>query len=98
MSSRFLLIFALPVLTCGVALAQQRVPWTTSHIHGTPEPPPPFVVERMFPELTFVKPLDITPIPGTDRLVVLEEMGRMFSFVPTAGADKADVFGELSGF
>ena len=85
-------------LSCSLSLAQQRVPWTTSRIHGTPEPPPPFVVERMFPGLTFAKPLDVTPIPGTDRLVVLEETGRMFSFVPGAGVEKADLFAQLSAF
>jgi len=89
---------AVLTLTCTAAFAQQRVPWTTSRIHGTPEPPPPFVVERMFPGLTFSKPLDVTPIPGTNRLVVLEETGRMFSFVPGADVTKADAFGELTAF
>jgi len=94
----------LPILTALLlatpVLAQQRVPWTTSRIQGTPEPPPPYVVERLDPSLTFNKPLDVTPLPGTDRLVVLEETGRMFSFVPGAGAgaDKADLFGELSAY
>jgi putative heme-binding domain-containing protein len=78
--------------------AQQRVPWTTSHIQGTPEPPPPYVVERLYPGLTFKKPLDIKPLPGSDRLVVLEESGRMLSFVPGTSVDKADLFGELSAF
>jgi putative heme-binding domain-containing protein len=81
---------------CGVAFAQQRIPWTTSRIHGTPEPPPPFAVERIFPGLTFNKPVDIQQIPGSDRLVVLEEFGRLLSFVP--GEEKADVFGELAAF
>ena len=89
---------AVLALTCNAAFAQQRVPWTTSRIHGTPEPPPPFVVERIFPGLTFEKPLDVTPIPGTNRLVMLEETGRMFSFVPGADVTKADVFGELTAF
>ena len=69
---------ALSVAVCSsVALAQQRIPWTTSRIQGTPEPPPPYVVDRVEPGLTFNKPLDITPMPGSDRLVVLEESGRM---------------------
>jgi putative heme-binding domain-containing protein len=85
-------------VSCVSAFAQHRVPWTTSRIQGTPEPPPPYVVERLDPGLTFNKPLDVTPLPGTDRLVVLEENGRMFSFVPGASADKADLFGELSAY
>lgn len=70
--------------------------WTSSRIRGTPEPPPPFVVEQIFPGLTFSKPLDIQQIPGSDRLVVMEEMGKMFSFTP--GAEKADAFGNLGDF
>ena len=57
--------------------ASPLVPWTTSRIHGTPEPPPPFVVERTHEALTFAKPLDIAPLPGSDRLVVLEETGHI---------------------
>ena len=83
-------------LFCSAAFAEQRVPWTTSRIHGTPEPPPPFVVERIFPGLTFNRPLDIAQIPGSDRLVVVEEFGKLHSFVP--GAEKADMFGDLHDF
>ena len=83
---------------CCTASAQQRVPWTTSRIQGTPEPPPPYVVERLYPGLTFKKPLDVTPLPGSDRLVVLEETGKMYSFVPGASVEKADLFGELSAY
>ncbi len=95
---RMKLLFLLPAFLAITTHAQQRPPWTTSRIQGTPEPPPPYVVERLYPGLTFKKPLDIKPIPGSDRLVVLEETGRMFSFVPGAGVDKADLFGELSAF
>ncbi len=95
MIRNLLLVFwlVLPGLT---SFAQERVPWTTSRIQGTPEPPPPFVVERVYPELTFQRPLDVTPLPGSDRLIVLEETGKMYSFVP--GAEKADLFGDLAEF
>jgi len=87
---------AVLALSLSTSPAEQRVPWTASRIHGTPEPPPPYVVERIFPALTFAKPLDIVPLPGSDRLVVLEDSGKIFSFVP--GAEKADLFGELSAY
>ncbi len=83
-------------LFCSAAFAQQRVPWTTSRIHGTPEPPPPFVVERIFPGITFSRPVDIQQFPGSERLVVMEEPGRLRSFVP--GTDKVDDFGNLAAF
>lgn len=92
---RYLLILH---LTCLAAFAQERVPWTTSRIQGTPEPPPPYVVERLYPGLTFKNPLDVTRLPGSDRLVVLEEGGRMLSFVPGASVEKSDLFGELAAF
>jgi len=92
-------LLVLMAAVCGTPLfAQQRVPWTTSHIHGTPEPPPPYVLERLYPKLVFNRPLDVTPLPGTNRLVVLEETGRMFSFVPGADVEKAEPFGNLSAF
>jgi len=28
-----------------------RVPWSTSHVSGTPEPPPPYITPRVFPKL-----------------------------------------------
>lgn len=78
------------------AAAGERVPWTTSRIHGTPDPPPPYLVERLYPALSFTRPLDLAALPGSDRLVVLEENGRLLSFVPEA--EKADVFGELQAY
>src|SRR5262249_55274031 len=59
--------------------AAERVPWTTSRVHGSPEPPDPYRVERAFPKLTFWNPLDAVRIPGTDRLVIVEQHGRLFS-------------------
>ena len=35
----------------------QRMPWTTSHIVGSPEPPLPYKIGRAFPKLTFHNPL-----------------------------------------
>ena len=46
----------------GIAM---RVPWTTSRISGSPEPPAPYRIERVFPKLTFKNPLLLTNAPGT---------------------------------
>src|SRR5947209_8252187 len=35
----------------------RRVPWTTSRVSGSPEPPHPFKIERAFPKLQFKNPL-----------------------------------------
>ena len=95
---RMRFLFLLPAFLAITTFAQQRVPWTTSRIQGTPDPPPPYVVERLYPGLTFKKPLDVTPLPGSDRLVVLEETGIIFSFVPGTHVEKADPFGDLSAY
>src|SRR5262245_59362064 len=50
-----------------------RVPWTTSRVVGSPDPPPPFKVVRAFPNLKFDHPLLIARYLGGDRLVVGEQ-------------------------
>jgi len=59
---------------------QRKVGWTTSKVVGTPEPPSPFLVEHRFPKLKFKNPVEMRPIPGTDRLLVMELAGRIVSF------------------
>ena len=54
--------------------------WTTSRITGSPEPPPPYRVERAFPGLKFVNPVELTAAPGTDRLFLAEQSGKIYSF------------------
>ena len=71
--------------------ASSRVPWTTSAVRGTPEPPPSFRVERAFPRLDFLKPLEVAATPGTDRLVVVEQGGKRRSF----RADESATAGKL---
>jgi putative heme-binding domain-containing protein len=74
----------------------RRVPWTTSRIKGSPEPPPPYRFERVFPKLTFKNPLLITTAPGTDRLFIGEQAGKLFSFHPRPDCDRADLFLDLT--
>ena len=73
----------------------QRIPWTTSRITGSPEPPKPYLVERVFPELTFENPVELTPAPGSDRLFVLELRGKIYSFPNRNDVDKADLVVDL---
>src|SRR5262245_19379064 len=39
------------------AAARARIPWTTSQVVGSPDPPPPFKIIRAFPNLKFEHPL-----------------------------------------
>jgi glucose/arabinose dehydrogenase/mono/diheme cytochrome c family protein len=53
----------------------RRVPWTTSHVVGSPDPPPPFRVKRAFPKLTFRQPLFVMTDPVTKELIVISHDG-----------------------
>jgi putative heme-binding domain-containing protein len=72
--------------------AGKRVPWTTSHLHGSPEPPPPYRSERVFPRLAFRNPLLLTAASWTPRFFVAEHGGKLYSFPPYPKCKKADLF------
>jgi uncharacterized repeat protein (TIGR03806 family) len=77
---------------------EKRVPWTTSKVIGSPEPPPPYRTEPAFPKLPkFEEPLDLTYAPGTNRLFVAGRWGKIWSFVNDKNADKADLALEFKG-
>jgi putative heme-binding domain-containing protein len=67
-----------------------RLPWTTSRVVGSPDPPPPFKVVRAFPNLKFEHPLLMARPPASDRLFVGEQDGVLYSF-----ADRPDARAEL---
>ena len=71
-----------------------RIPWTISRVLGSPDPPTPFKVVRVFPNLKFDHPLLITRYPGGDRLIVGEQSGVLYSFADNPDA-KADLFLDL---
>jgi len=68
-----------------------RVPWQTSRVLGSPEPPPPFTAVRVFPNATFNHPLLLARAPGMNRLFVGEQHGVLYSL-----AWKADAKPELA--
>lgn len=71
----------------------KRVPWATSRFVGSPEPPRPYVVERVFPALSFNQPVELAVVPGTNRLAVIEVGGKIYSFEnrPDVAADARDL-------
>ncbi|HEY0985098.1 PQQ-dependent sugar dehydrogenase [Schlesneria sp.] len=75
---------------------QQRPALTTSRVVGSPEPPLPYVTERAFPALKFNNVLDLVAAPGTDRLFVVEQSGKIFSFVDQPDVSKADLVVDLA--
>lgn len=71
-----------------------RIPWTTSRVIGSPDPPPPFKVVRAFPNLKFEHPLLLARCPGSDRLFLGEQAGVLYSFANKQDA-KAELFFDL---
>src|SRR6266508_4211859 len=74
----------------------KRIPWTTSRITGSPDPPHPYRIERVFPKLRFNNPLLLARAPGLDRFFVGEQAGKIYSFRNDPKCDKADLFFDLT--
>ena len=70
---------------------ERRVLWTTSRVKGSPDPPAPYRTEPAFPQLRFEEPLALVSLPGTDRLVVAQRYGKIFSFRNDPRADRAEL-------
>ena len=77
---------------------ETRVPWTTSRVVGSPDPPSPYVTELAFPNLELKLPLLITAAPGTDRLFVASRFRTAWSFPNDPEVSEADVFVDLGGW
>jgi putative heme-binding domain-containing protein len=69
-----------------------RVPWTTSRFRGSPDPPLPYRPERVFPNVHFKNPTVLTNAPGTDRLFVAEQHGKIYSISNDSHTAAADLF------
>ena len=68
-----------------------RTPWTTSRFKGKPDPPPPYRAELAFNGIKFTSPLEITFAPGSGRLFVAEQGGKIFSFPHRAEVKTPDL-------
>jgi putative heme-binding domain-containing protein len=68
-----------------------RLPWSTSRMAGSPDPPLPYQARRVFPKLNFREPVELCPAPGSGRLFLLELRGKVFSFRDEPGVPAADL-------
>lgn len=50
---------------------EKRIPLTTSRVTGSPDPPPPYRVKRVYPDLKMNFPVHVVPQPGSDQLLVI---------------------------
>lgn len=92
---RALLLLLAAVLTVAQPAPSPRVPWTTSKLIGSPDPPSPYHLVRAFPQVTFKEPVFIAQDPITDRLFVAEYPGQIYSFLPNDSAGRKDLFLDL---
>ncbi|MGZ0173642.1 MAG: PQQ-dependent sugar dehydrogenase [Planctomycetales bacterium] len=72
--------------------SEDRKAWTTSRLKGSPEPPLPYRAQRVFQQLNFEQPTVLTNAPGTDRLFVAEQKGRIFSIPNDTDCKQANLF------
>jgi putative heme-binding domain-containing protein len=100
MSVRLLLLAAGCFILAATSIAAEPLTknWTTSKITGSPQPPSPFLTERIFPSLSFNEPCEMAAVPGTNRLVVIEVKGRIYTFEnrPTDESVTADLFADIA--
>ena len=61
----------LALLSCALEAAA-RTPWVNARLEGTPEPPPPYVAVRAFPQLAVKRPVAIELEPGTGQILLLQ--------------------------
>jgi len=59
---------------------EKRELWTTSKVVGSPEPPDPFTVTKVYPKLSFFEALEVTTVPGKNTWVIAERPGKIISF------------------
>ncbi len=69
----------------------ERTPWTTSRLKGSPEPPPPYQTRQIFANLHFKEPVAIVPAPSLRRYFVCEHEGKIFSFVDQQDVPQAQL-------
>ncbi len=68
-------------------VAAERVPWSSGRVVGSPNPPAPYAVSRIHPQINIESPVDLCFAPDGGRLFVAEQGGKIWSFDPaTPGA------------
>jgi uncharacterized repeat protein (TIGR03806 family) len=86
-----------------LGFATERVAWDTSHVVGSPDPPPPCRVVRTFAKLQIVCPIAVAHQPGSDRLILIQQMrawtghGRVLRVKDDPTADSFEVLLTLDG-
>src|SRR5688500_11415522 len=59
---------------------EKRELWTTSKVKGSPEPPAPYRMAKVYPKWKFFEALELVPVPGKKAWVVAERPGKVHVF------------------
>jgi len=87
-----LAVIATAADTAALLGIEKRIPFTTSRLVGSPEPPLPYRAKRAFPKLDFKHPLYITHQPDTERMLVVEQAGRVLAFTNRDDVAGTEIF------
>ncbi|MEM7012988.1 MAG: PQQ-dependent sugar dehydrogenase, partial [Verrucomicrobiota bacterium] len=92
---RIIVIFSLLFAASSTAAETEftRKPWTSSRVEGSPDPPKPYIAERVYEELNIAHGLEMMALDG--RLLVLTRKGIIYSFVEDEDTTQLDVFADL---
>lgn len=93
--TRLAIFSLLPFFGAATASAAEpvRVPWTSSRIHGSPEPAKPYAPEPVYPKLAVDQGLELVARKG--RFHIVERSGKIWSFPESGDGSAADLFGDL---
>ena len=81
----------LALLVLPLSVVAQRAEWTTSRLHGSPEPPKPFIAEQVFTKVPLTEALDMVPVPGLDQWLFVQNGGKIMVMANDLSATKAAV-------
>lgn len=88
-----MLVLGAPVPVIGQS--NERVPWMTSRLLDTPEPPLALRTRPAFPNLRFDHPLDVAPYPDGERLAIVQLRGKIYLFPNDESVEEAQLFFDI---
>jgi putative heme-binding domain-containing protein len=80
---------------CCYASEPDRPVWQSGFV-GTPDPAPPLTLQRAFPKIGFKNPISINRLPESDRLLVLEQHHKIYSFRAKEDVEQAELMVDFS--
>ncbi len=71
------ILLVILIFSPSAIIGAERVPWTSSRMFGSPEPPLPYVAERVMHEHTLINTTELDFVPGTSWAVILDQNGEL---------------------